>query len=119
MVFPSENRLGGSRVPLCTSIELFDDRGQSLGTVIDLSVGGLCVQTPRLLQMNRRTSVTLNVASSSISIRGVLVWARKGNQPRTFQMGMRFDRLSQAATDGIEELLQLDDAAARASEKAS
>ena len=105
MAFPAENRLGGRRLPLSIPLALEDEAGNELGEVLDLSLTGLRMATPRLLPLNRPTSVVIAAPGGPISLRGTLVWARNGAAPRTFQMGMRFDRPSTEAHAQIEAVL--------------
>lgn len=118
MAFPAENRLGGRRFPLSVPVELHDDSGNLLGQVLDLSLSGLRLSTPRLLPLNRPHSILLVTGDEPVSVRGTLVWARKGDQPRTFQMGMRFEGLSSEAAKGIERLIRSDRADSLETERA-
>lgn len=105
MVFPAENRLGGRRFPLSDPLPLEDEAGNELGRILDVSLAGLRLATGRLLPLNRAQSVVLQAPTGPVHLRGTLVWARKGDAPGTFHMGMRFQRPSTEARAALKVLL--------------
>ena len=88
----------------------------------DLSIGGLCLETDRLLPEGQALQMGLFLVVDDVEdantpvleMRGKVAWAAAGDEGRPSTMGIRFEALSASQMAGLNRLLKLIPAASAA-----
>lgn len=95
------------RIRLICSLEVFDRvSGERLGLVEDITVEGMRVKGPSLLETNRMIPVRLQLPSEiegrlDVGLDARCTWARPSDTPGLFEVGLQF---VDAPSDAIEIL---------------
>ena len=80
------------RVPIVTAVAIKGDRGETRGTSLELSGGGMSISGGKDLPTGTNVTVTFDLPRmAQVSIRGVVCWTRSDGS-----IGVRFDNTDEA-----------------------
>ena len=95
-----------NRVTISAVVNLSSEDNFYAGAALDISVGGLYVETPTGLPIGTEVTALLKLPSKVLSLRAAVVWSvAKGSQ--TTGMGLRFLNMPAPAKREIEAFMLL------------
>jgi PilZ domain len=92
---------------LAVELRIESDSGLLIGNLSDVSAGGCCVETTRMLDHGTTVSISPLDASGLLWVRGVAVNTRLSEGSANFRIGIQFLEPDPASTQSLQQFLAL------------
>ena len=94
-----------SRTPTQLSVEYSDQNLFFTEFMSDLSMGGMCIVASRPLEPGTKLTISISI-QPPVKVEGIVVWSKKSMKNKfKYEIGVRFDRLSQKQKSQIAEII--------------
>ncbi|MEP7122195.1 MAG: PilZ domain-containing protein [Byssovorax sp.] len=100
------DRRGAQRLPLSAAVDLTSRDNFFAGRALDISLGGLFIETSAALDVGTRIGVRIQIVDRAFAVTTEVVWVLSDRVGRPLGVGVRFLQMPAPLVDAISAFMQ-------------